>query len=99
ILLLYFLYTFIPILYLITGATKTNPDLFSTFGLWFSSDFHLFENLRELFTTNDGIFRTWLWNTFYYAACSAVGSAVVATLAGYAFAKYDFLRKRPLYAP
>ena len=41
VLLLYFVYTFIPILYLITAATKTNPDLFNTFGLWFSEDFHL----------------------------------------------------------
>ena len=39
---LYFIYTFIPIFYVITASTKTNPDLFNTFGLWFSDDFHLF---------------------------------------------------------
>ena len=33
---LYFIYTFTPILYLITAATKSNPDLFNTFGLWFA---------------------------------------------------------------
>ena len=64
----YFVYTFIPILYLITAATKTNPDLFTTFGLWFSGDFHLFQNLHDLFTKSDGVFGRWLWNTFYYAA-------------------------------
>ena len=98
VLVVYFVYTFTPMLYVIMAATKTNPDLFTTFGLWFSSDFHLFQNLRDLFTSNDGIFRRWLWNSFYYASVSAVGSALVATLAGYAFSKYDFLGKRPLYA-
>ena len=98
VLLVYLVYTFTPLLYLVTAATKTNPDLFTTFGLWFSRDFHLFQNLHDLFTQNDGVFRRWLWNSFYYAAFSAIGSALVATLAGYAFAKYDFLGKRPLYA-
>jgi multiple sugar transport system permease protein len=98
VLLLYLVYTFTPLLYLVTASTKTNPDLFTTFGLWFSRDFHLFENLHDLFANGDGIFRRWLWNSFYYAAFSAIGSALVATLAGYAFSKYDFLGKRPLYA-
>ncbi len=98
VLVVYFVYTFTPLLYLLTAATKTNPDLFNTFGLWFSHDFHLFQNLRDLFGNSHGIFGRWLWNSFYYAAASAVGSAVVATLAGYAFSKYDFLGKRPLYA-
>ena len=66
-----------PIFYVITASTKTNPDLFTTFGLWFSDDFHLWENLRDLFTIQNGIFSRWLWNTFYYATVSAVGSAVV----------------------
>ncbi len=98
ILLLYFVYTFIPILYLITAATKTNPDLFTTFGLWFSEDFHLGQNLHDLFTKSDGVFGRWLWNSFYYATFSALGSALVATLAGYAFSKYDFVGKRFVYA-
>jgi multiple sugar transport system permease protein len=98
VLMLYLVYTFTPLLYLVTASTKTNPDLFTTFGLWFSHDFHLFENLHDLFANGDGIFRRWLWNSFYYAAFSAIGSALVATLAGYAFSKYDFVGKRPLYA-
>ena len=57
VLLIYLVYTFTPLLYLVTAATKTNPDLFTTFGLWFSRDFHLFENLEHLFTNNDGVFR------------------------------------------
>jgi multiple sugar transport system permease protein len=98
VLVLYFVYTFIPILYVITASTKTNPDLFVTFGLWFSNDFHLFQNLSDLFTQDRGAFGRWLWNTFYYATLSAAGAAVVSTLAGYAFAKYHFWGQRFVYA-
>ena len=56
------------------------------------------EPRNDLFTIQDGIFSRWLWNTFYYATVSAAGSAVFATLAGYAFAKYDFIGKKFLYA-
>jgi multiple sugar transport system permease protein len=95
---LYFIYTFIPIFYVITASTKTNPDLFNTFGLWFSDDFHLWQNLGDLFTLYDGIFLKWLRNTFLYATVSAVGSTIFATLAGYGFAKYDFAGKKFFYA-
>ncbi len=95
---LYFVYTFIPIWYVITASTKTNPDLFTTFGLWFSSDFQLWQNLVDLFARDRGIFGTWLWNTFYYATLSAIGATLVCTMAGYAFAKYDFFGKKFLFA-
>jgi multiple sugar transport system permease protein len=95
---LYFVYTFVPIWYVITASTKTNPDLFSTFGLWFSGDFQLWQNLVDLFARDRGIFGTWLWNTFYYATLSAVGATIVCTMAGYAFAKYEFFGKRFIYA-
>jgi multiple sugar transport system permease protein len=95
---LYFIYTFIPIWYVITASTKTNPDLFVSFGLWFASDFHLWQNLSDLFTIQNGIFRTWLWNTFYYSLVSGLGAAVFATMAGYAFAKYEFVGKKFIFA-
>ena len=98
VLAIYFVYTFMPIWYVITSSTKTNPDLFSSFVLWFASDFHLWQNLSDLFTIQNGIFRNWLWNTFYYAVVSAVGAALFATLAGYAFAKYDFVGRKFLFA-
>ncbi|MEO8884128.1 MAG: carbohydrate ABC transporter permease [Devosia sp.] len=98
VLVVYFVYTFIPILYVITAASKSNPDLFSTFGLWFSSDFRLWQNLYDLFTIQHGIFLQWLWNTFYYAVISAFGAAIFSTLAGYAFAKYDFVGKKFVFA-
>ena len=32
---LFLVYTFFPLFYLVVAATKSNDDLFSTFGLWF----------------------------------------------------------------
>ena len=95
---LYFIYTFIPIVYVITASTKSNPDLFSTFGLWFAGEFHFFENIQALFTQDRGTFARWLWNSFYYAFLSGAGAALVCTVAGYAFSKYEFHGKRFLYA-
>ena len=95
---LYFVYTFVPIWYVITSSTKTNPDLFTSFGLWFASDFHLWQNLYDLSTIQHGIFRIWLGNTFYYSLVSGLGAAVFATMAGYAFAKYEFFGKKFVFA-
>jgi multiple sugar transport system permease protein len=94
----YFVYTFIPLLYVIVSSTKTNADLFGTFGLWFAGDFNLWENLQGLFTYQDGAFARWLLNTFLYAAISGLGAALLATCAGYAFAKYQFRGKTLFFA-
>ncbi|MGF6228818.1 multiple sugar transport system permease protein [Inquilinus ginsengisoli] len=95
---IYFVYTFIPLLYVIVSATKTNADLFGTFGLWFAGDFNLWENLHGLFTYQDGAFARWLLNTFLYAAISGLGAALLATCAGYAFAKFQFRGKNLFFA-
>lgn len=94
----YFVYTFIPLLYVIVSSTKTNADLFGTFGLWFAGDFNLWENLQGLFTYQDGAFARWLLNTFLYAAISGLGAALLATCAGYAFAKFQFKGKKLFFA-
>ncbi|MFL5626666.1 MAG: carbohydrate ABC transporter permease [Ktedonobacteraceae bacterium] len=89
-LLVVLVYFILPFFWLIVSTTKTNQDLFISFGLWFASDFNFFNNLSDLFTHDGGVFLTWLWNTLYYATCSAVGASLMATLAGYAFAKFQF---------
>jgi multiple sugar transport system permease protein len=89
-LLVFLVYFLLPFFWLIVSTTKTNPDLFTSFGLWFAPDFNLFKNLGDLFTHDGGVFLTWLWNTAYYATCTAVGAALIATIAGYAFAKFQF---------
>ena len=97
-LLVFLVYFLLPFFWLIVSATKTNPDLFTSFGLWFSSNFNLFNNLGDLFTRDSGVFLTWLWNTAYYATCAAVGASLIATLAGYVFAKFRFPGRTLVFA-
>jgi multiple sugar transport system permease protein len=97
-LILYLVYTLLPLFWLIVSATKNNSDLFSSFGLWFTRRFNLLTNLREVFTYNGGQYVRWLANTAVYAVTSAVGAALLATLAGYALAKFEFRGRRALLA-
>jgi multiple sugar transport system permease protein len=97
-LLVFLVYFLLPFFWLIVSTTKTNPELFTTFGLWFASDFNFFHNLSDLFTQDNGVFLTWLWNTTYYAVFSAVGASLIATMAGYAFAKFQFPGRTLVFA-
>src|SRR5260370_24387094 len=51
-LLVFLVYFLLPFFWLFVSATKTNPELFSSFVLWFASDFHFLSNLVQLFTFN-----------------------------------------------
>ncbi|GAP54676.1 L-arabinose transport system permease protein AraQ [Arthrobacter sp. Hiyo6] len=83
-------YFILPLLWLFIASTKSNSDLFSTFGYGLGHTFELFGNIAALFTKDGGIYWTWMLNTLLYAGVSAVGAAFFATAAGYAFAKYRF---------
>jgi multiple sugar transport system permease protein len=83
-------YFLVPLLWLFFAATKSNSDLFTTFGLWFGERNQLVMNIKQTLTYNDGIFLRWLANSFGYSLLSAVGAAALATMAGYALAKYRF---------
>jgi multiple sugar transport system permease protein len=84
------LYFLLPLVWLVISSTKSNTDLFSTFGYWFAHDFNLFNNIADVFSYQGGVFWQWLLNTVFYAGVSAVGAAALAAAAGYAFAKYKF---------
>lgn len=92
------LYFVLPLWWLLVSATKDNSALFSTFGLWFGGEFSFFENLQTLFTIRGGIFTRWLLNTVFYAVASAVGATLLATMSGYAFAKFDFPGSKVLFS-
>ena len=96
-LIVFLIYSLLPLFYLIVSATKDGSALFSSFGLWFSS-FDLFANLGAVFTYDGGVFINWLWNTAYYSVTSAVGASFVATIAGYSFAKFRFRGRTLLFA-
>ncbi|WP_369056487.1 carbohydrate ABC transporter permease [Kineococcus terrestris] len=90
-------YFLLPLYWLVVASTKTNRQLFTTFGLWFD-EINLWTNLQQVFTAQGGVFWTWIGNTALYAGVSAVGAAFLATAAGYAFAKYDFPGGRLMFS-
>ena len=74
-------YFLTPLIWLLISSTKSNADLFSTFGFWFSSRFNLFQNISDLFARDNGAFLIWMMNTAVYATSAAVGSALISALA------------------
>lgn len=95
---LFILYTLLPLFWLLINATKTQGDLFSTFGLWFGNSFNLWDNIVETFTYRDGIFLRWLGNTLLYVVVGAGGATILATMAGYGLAKYNFRGRKAVFA-
>ena len=95
---LFVLYTVVPLFWLFVNASKTQTDLFSTFGLWFGHDFALFSNIRETLSYQDGIFLRWLGNTLLYVVIGAGGATLLATMAGYGLAKFRFPGRRGVFS-
>jgi multiple sugar transport system permease protein len=91
-------YTLLPLVWLVINATKTQEGLLNSFGLWFDSDFALFDNIGKTFTYNGGIFSRWLLNTLLYVIVGAGGATLLAALAGYGLAKFDFPGKKAVFA-
>ncbi|MHB9848572.1 carbohydrate ABC transporter permease [Streptomyces krungchingensis] len=92
------LYSLVPLVWLVISATKTQEGLASSFGLWFNGDFALWDNVKETFTYNDGVFSRWLLNTVLYVVAGAGGATLLAVLGGYALAKFAFPGKRAVFA-
>lgn len=91
------LYSLVPLAWLIISATKTQPELFTSFGLWFSGPFALFDNIWQTLTFDNGIFLQWLGNTVLYVIAGAGGATLLATLGGYGLARFEFPGKRAVF--
>ncbi|MBT2497820.1 carbohydrate ABC transporter permease [Agromyces sp. ISL-38] len=94
----FLIYTLVPLLWLVINASKTQADLFTTFGLWFGDEFVLGQNIVETLTYRDGIFVRWLGNTLLYVVLGAGGATLLATVAGYGLAKFRFPGRRAVFA-
>jgi multiple sugar transport system permease protein len=93
------IYALVPLFWLLVNATKTQGGLQNSFGLWFAHDkFALFDNIRQTFTYQNGVFVRWLGNTVMYVVVGAGGATLLATLAGYGLAKFNFVGKRGVFA-
>ncbi len=82
-------YFLLPLWWLLVASSKDTGDILTTAPLWFA-DFHLFDNIVELFTYRDGIYLRWLLNSVLYAALGGAIATLLAAMAGYALAKYRF---------
>ncbi|PPF40738.1 ABC transporter permease [Rathayibacter sp. AY1C2] len=91
-------YSVVPLVWLLINATKSQSDLLSTFGLGFGGEFALFQNIYETLTYRDGVFLQWFANTLLYVVVGAGGATLLATVAGYGLAKFDFPGKRGVFA-
>lgn len=91
-------YFMLPLAWLIINATKSNADLFTTFGLAFGDATAFFDNLASLASYQGGIYFRWFANTILYAVVGAGGAAIIAAMAGYALAKFRFPGRRGVLA-
>jgi multiple sugar transport system permease protein len=83
-------YFLLPLYWLIVSSTKSNADLFGSFGLWFAGQWNLGANLSQMFSFTDHIYIRWLLNTMVYAGGSALIGTFLASMTGYALAKFVF---------
>lgn len=91
------IYVLIPLEWVVVNATKSNGDIFSTFGFWFSSEPQLFENIAGVFSQDGGIFTRWMANSIGYAAIGALGATVTSYLGAYAFSVWRFKGRDVLF--
>src|ERR1700735_312510 len=89
---LFALFTLVPIVWIIINSTKTQANIFGTFGFWFARPFEFFHNFRMLFedVDDDGTYINWFGNTALYAVLGGVGATALAAFAGYGFARFQF---------
>ncbi|WP_309070842.1 carbohydrate ABC transporter permease [Arthrobacter sp.] len=92
------LYFLLPILWVLVAATKSPGELFSSFGLWFTNSPQAWENLRNVFTQDGGIFTAWVLNSVLYSAVGALVATALSAACGYAIAKYAFAGRELLFS-
>lgn len=95
-LLVGFVYTVAPLLFVVLAASKTasgtlSGDLFSF------RELDPVANLEALAHQDGGIYFRWYLNSLFYAGTGAVVSGVICAAAGFAFDKYSFRGKEKLH--
>ncbi len=96
---LFALFILAPLAWLLINATKTQANVYGSFGFWFARPFELFHNLSLLgqSVSGSGVYLQWMGNTALYAFLGAGGATVLCALAGYGFARYRFRGSNALF--
>lgn len=84
------IFTIYPILYTIIGSFKTNSEL-TLGGSFFPETWH-FENYVQAFIQAD--FVKYTWNSIIVSVAVMILATLTASLAGYTFARRDFVLKK-----
>lgn len=95
-LVVFLLYSLAPTWFLLVSSTKDQTDLYSTFGLWFSSN-HLADNFTAVWDYHDGVFGRWILNSVFYSTVGAAGSTLISLAAGYGLSKFEFRGRGALF--
>ena len=97
---LFAVFTLAPIAWIVINSTKTQANIYQSFGFWFARPFVLFHNLDLLFTNADagGSYAQWLGNTAFYSVAAGLGATLLSALAGWGFARYKFRGSAALFA-
>lgn len=90
------LYFLVPVWWLLVASTKNREQLTTTNGLWFA-DFNLGENISALLDHNGGVYLRWMLNSVVYAGGGALVATLLASMCGYALAKYQFRGRELLF--
>ncbi|MET8717540.1 carbohydrate ABC transporter permease [Streptomyces sp. NPDC004735] len=90
-------YMLLPVYWLLVSATKSQSDLVDTPGL-LPAEWHLGDNLSALLTQQDGVYVRWLVNSLAYAGAGAAVGTLLAAMAGYALAVYEFKGREVIFS-
>lgn len=83
----------LPFYMMIVMGTHYSEDLYTGVKLFFGK--YLVENFHSVMRQN---FPLYYANSLIVATCNTIGGLLVSSMAGYAFAKYDFKGKKTLFA-
>ncbi|MFD7857858.1 carbohydrate ABC transporter permease [Streptomyces microflavus] len=83
-------YFLLPVWWLLVSSTKNSSRLLDSNAFWFSDQFSLSSNVRDVFAWQDGVFARWLLNSLLYAGGGALLGTLFAAAAGFALAKHPF---------
>lgn len=97
---LFAVFTLVPIVWLVINSTKTQANIFESFGFWFARPFEFFHTFGNLFrdVDGDGTYSTWFLNTVEYSVVSGIGATALAAFGGYGFARFSFRGSKLLFA-
>nr|WP_154793254.1 carbohydrate ABC transporter permease [Occultella kanbiaonis] len=85
-----------PLLWMLASSFKPSSEVFADLSLWPST--WDFTNYTQGWNSLNHPFHLYLWNSFVVVALTIVGNLASCSLAAYAFARMQFVGKKPLFA-